>query len=146
MENNQDTSIFEFSMNEESKSHLSGIAQWTNINAIVGLVALGVSVISTVVAFGKASSYAGGSAAVGTGMVGLIISIGISLALNITLLAAASNLKKGLEQTDQGLFGIGLTKLATYFKIVGILTIIVLVIAVLFLLIALLAGAANSGL
>lgn len=144
MENNQDTSIFEFNMDDESKSHFSGIAQWANINAIVGLVALGISVISTVVALGKASSYAGGSAAAGTGIVGLIISIGISLALNITLLAAASNIKKGLEQTDQGFFGLGLTKLATYFKIVGILTIIVLVIAVLFFLIALLAGASRG--
>lgn len=143
MENNQDTSIFEFNMDEESKSHFSGIAQWANINAIVGLVALGVSVISTVVAIGRASSYAGGSAA-GGGMVSLIIAIGISLALNITLLAAASNIKKGLEQTDQGFFGLGLTKLATYFKIVGILTIIVLVIAVLFFLIVLLAGASRG--
>lgn len=143
MENNQDTSIFEFNMDDESKSHFSGIAQWANINAIVGLVALGVSVISTFVAIGRVSSYGGGSAA-GGGIVSLIIGIGISLALNITLLAAASNIKKGVEQTDQGFFGLGLTKLATYFKIVGILTIIVLVIAVLALLIGILAGASRG--
>lgn len=139
MENIQDKSIFEFNIDEEGKSHLGGIAQWANINAIVGFAGLALSVISSVVAYSRYGSL--GSVTGGSNMMGLIITVAISLVLNITLLAAATNLKKGLDQTDQGLFELGLTKFTTYFKILGILLIIALVIFVLVLLIVLIAGA-----
>lgn len=139
MDNFQDKSIFELDIDEEGKSQFSTIAQWANINAIVGFVSLGLSVISTVMVIGKVSS------AAGSGVFSLIISVAISLALNITLLAAATNIKKGIEQTDQGHFALGLNKMATYFKIVGILTIVVLVILTLVLLVVLVVGAGSSG-
>ena len=138
MENIQDKSIFDLDIDEEGKSQFSTIAQWANINAIVGFVSLGLSVISTVMAIGKVSS------AAGSGVFSLIISLAISLALNITLLAAATNIKKGIEQTDQGHFALGLNKMATYFKIVGILTIVVLVILTLVLLVVLVVGAGSG--
>ena len=134
MDNFQDKSIFEVDIDEEGKSQFSTIAQWANINAIIGFVSLGLSVISTIMGIGKGVSSAGGD------MFGLIITVAISLALNITLLAAATNIKKGIEQTDQGHFALGLNKMATYFKIVGILTIVVLVIFTLALLVVLVAG------
>ncbi|MBP6023145.1 DUF5362 family protein [Ferruginibacter sp.] len=134
MDNFQDKSIFEVDIDEEGKSQFSTIAQWANINAIIGFVSLGLSVISTIIGVGKGVSSAGGD------MFGLIITVAISLALNITLLAAATNIKKGIEQTDQGHFALGLNKMATYFKIVGILTIVVLVIFTLALLVVLVAG------
>lgn len=134
MDNFQDKSIFEVDIDEEGKSQFSTIAQWANINAIVGFVSLGLTVISTIMAIGKVGSSAG------SGMFSLIISVAISLALNITLLAAATNIKKGIEQTDQGHFALGLNKMATYFKILGILTIVVLVIITLALLVVLVAG------
>jgi hypothetical protein len=134
MDNFQDKSIFEVDIDEEGKSQFSTIAQWANINAIIGFVSLGLSVISTIMGIGKVGSSAGGD------MFGLIITVAISLALNITLLAAATNIKKGIEQTDQGHFALGLNKMATYFKIVGILTIVVLVIFTLALLVVLVAG------
>lgn len=138
MDNFQDKSIFELDIDEEGKSQFSTIAQWANINAIVGFVSLGLSVISTVMVIGKVSS------AAGSGVFSLIISVAISLALNITLLAAATNIKKGIEQTDQGHFALGLNKMATYFKIVGILTIVVLVILTLVLLVVLVVGAGSG--
>ena len=143
MENNYDKSIFEFGIDQEGKSQLAGIAMWTNVNAIIGFVALGVSLISTIIAMGQMSRYSG-SAAGGGLIFGIMIQLTISLILNITLIGAASNLKKALALTDQGFFGIGLTKLATYFKIVGILTIIVLVLVVLAFLIALATGFGRS--
>ena len=36
-----DQSIFELKINEESKSHLSTISLWANINAIIGFVKIG---------------------------------------------------------------------------------------------------------
>ena len=138
MDNFQDKSIFEVDIDEEGKSQFSTIAQWANINAIIGFVSLGLSVISTIMAIGKVSS------AAGSGMFSLVISVAISLALNITLLAAATNIKKGIEQTDQGHFALGLNKMATYFKIMGILTIVVLVILTLALLVVLVVGAGSG--
>lgn len=145
MEDTQDKSIFGLDIDDEGKSHLAAIAQWANINAITGFVALGISLLTLVITFNRASSYlssgASASAAAGTGIFSFVIGLVISLALNITLLAAASNIKKGVEQVNQGLFGIGLTKLATYFKILGIITIVALAFVGLAFLIAIVAGA-----
>ncbi len=143
MENNQDSTIFDLNIDEDGKSQFAGIAQWANINAIVGFVALGISLLSTIMALGKVSSY-GGSSASGSGIFGIIITLAISLLLNITLINAASNIKKGIELTDQGSFGLGLNKLATYFRILGILTIIVVVIMVLAILVISVAGVGRS--
>jgi hypothetical protein len=139
MENMHDTSIFEFNIDEEGKSHLGTIAQWANINAIIGFAALGVSIISSVVAYIKINSMlngAGSMAVTTSNFITLIITTAISLALNITLLTAAANIKKGVEQTDQGLFGEGIKKLNRYFKILGILLIVGLALLVLFFLVA----------
>jgi len=140
MENTNENSIFNFNnVDEEAKSNLSGIAQWTNINAIVGFVSAGLSLITTVVGLGRLGSFGSSSNAVGA-ILGLIITLAISLLLNITLIAAAQNIKKGIEQTDQGHFALGLNKLATYFKILGIITIVVIALLLLVILAAGLLG------
>jgi len=56
------------------------------------------------------------------------------------LLQAATNIKKGVTQSDQGFFGLGISKLASYFKITGILTIIFLVFMVLAILVIMITG------
>lgn len=145
MDQLNDKTIFdEFSVDGEVKSNLADISRWANINAIVGFVSLGLSVISYIISFGRLSEYGVSSSAAGGGFVSVLIGAAISLLLNITLLQAASNLKKGIEGTDQTVFGIGLTKLATYFRIVGVLTIIVLAIFVLAILFGILLGSARS--
>ena len=134
MENLHDTSIFEFNIDEEGKSNLGTIAQWANINAIVGFAALGITIISSIVTFMKVSNMMGsyGTATfAASNIVMLIITAAISLTLNITLLTAAANIKKGVAQTDQGSFGFGLKKLNLYFKILGILLIIAMAVMVL---------------
>jgi Family of unknown function (DUF5362) len=132
MDNNQDNIMLDFSINDEAKSHFKDIAQWARINAIVSFVALGISLISTVMTLGRAGA--------ASSFFGFLISAAISLLLNITLLQAADNIKKGTGIPDQGFFGLGLTKLASYFKILGILIIIVLVIAVIAFLFAIVIG------
>lgn len=111
-----DNNIFELKINEESKSHLSNIALWANINAIVGFISLGLSIILSIL--GKSG---------GTNFFGLIVIIAISLLLNITLFNAAKSIKLGVEGHEQWNFNIGLTKLATYFRIMGILFIVCIV-------------------
>jgi hypothetical protein len=138
MENINDTSIFDLNIDEEGKSHLATIAQWANINAIVGFISIGTTIISFAI---NISRY--GSGAV-SGILGSLITLAITLLLNITLFDAAKNIKKGVELTEQGQFTFGLTRLAGYFKIVGILTIIVLVIFFFALLFVILMGAGSS--
>ncbi len=120
----QKENIFEFSVDDEAKSHLAGASQWMLINAVVSLVALAASVINTIVMYNKFGSLPGQVA--GYAIVQLLVTVVISLAVNITLIQTASNLKKGLAMTDQGFFNQGLFKLASYYKIIGILLIIIL--------------------
>lgn len=147
MEQPAEKSIFDdFTIDDEAKQNFAEISRWANLNAIVGFIALGITVVSTVINFVKLSSYGSGAATAGIagGSVGLVISVVISLLLNIILLQAAANIKKGVIDNDQGFFGIGLRKLATYFKALGILIIIGLVIFVLAFLFVLLLSAGRG--
>lgn len=139
MEQNQNNILDDFSVDDEAKTHFKDIAQWAGINAIVAFVSLGLSLITTIYSLSMISS-----AAAGTTFFGFLIGAAISLLLNITLLQASSNLKKGLIESDQGHFGLGLTKLATYFRITGILIIIGLVLVILALLFVMALGAGRG--
>jgi flagellin-like protein len=138
MENINDTTIFDLTIDDEGKSHFSAIAQWANIGAIVGFAGIGIAIIS----FGISIYKIGGNAV--SGILGSLITLAITFLLNITLFNAAKNIKSGVELTEQGHFTLGLVKLAGYFKIVGILTIIVMVVAFFAVLAFSLLGASTS--
>ena len=138
MEDIQTNSIFDFNFDEESKATLATIAQWATINAIVGFAAIGISVIGFFVTLAKVSSYGGNMSMAMPGLFVVFIVLVIGLLLNITLINASINIKKGLELTDQQHFSTGLGKLASYFKIFGILIICSLVLLVFFVLLTLL--------
>ncbi len=139
MENNT-SSIFNFNMDEESRSLLSTISLWANINAIAGLVSAALTVSFFVVTLVRLSRL-GGSASdlVGLMIIWPLISLMVSLAVNIILLQAASNIRKGIDTSSQEYFETGITKLAVYFRIVGIVTIVVIVFVVLAFLFSVLA-------
>ncbi|MFN8252671.1 MAG: hypothetical protein U0V75_12415 [Ferruginibacter sp.] len=133
----QDNTIFdEFTINEEAKAHITDIARWANLNAILGLFSLVMSVFSSVMAIIKMLQLNGSSnAAIMAGtLISLLVTIGITLLMNIVLLQAAANMKKGVQRNDQGLFSAGTGKLATYFRVFAIVLIIAMVIIVLVLL------------
>ncbi len=140
MEQNQNNILDDFSVDDEAKTHFKDIAQWAGINAVVAFVSLGLSLITTIYTISMIRN--GGVA--GTTMFGFLIGAAVSLLLNITLLQASSNIKKGLVSSDQGYFGLGLTKLAAYFRITGILIIIGLVLVVLALLFVMVLGAGRG--
>jgi Family of unknown function (DUF5362) len=124
--------IFEFEVNEETQNQLSGLSQWMQINAIVAFVSLALSLISTVITYVRYSSYFGTRSAFGGfEMIKLLVSTVISIVLNLMLIQAAANIKKGLTLSDQGYFNLGLSKMAIYFKIMGIMIIVVLSLIVL---------------
>ena len=137
---NQEKSIPELELNEEGKSNLSSIAQWGYINAIVGFISLGLTIVNAFAANSRS-----GNGAKGANTLSVFITVVISLILNITLIGAASYLKKGLNGLDQGYFNLGMLKLASYFKIFGIIMIIALVIVSLAILLFLFSGAGATG-
>ena len=133
----QDNTIFdEFTINEEAKAHITDIARWANLNAILGLFSLVMSVFSSVMAIIKMRQLNGGAntAIMAGTLISLLVTIGITLLMNIVLLQAAANMKKGVQCNDQGLFCAGTSKLATYFRVFAIVLIIAMVVIVLVLL------------
>jgi hypothetical protein len=138
MQNSNGITIFDLNIDEQGKSHLAAIAQWANINAIVGFASIGVAVISSAINLYWYHNWSFSD------ILGSIFTLGITFLLNITLFNAAKNIKSGVELTKQAQFTFGLTKLAGYFKIVGILTIIALVIIFIALLFGLLMGAGST--
>lgn len=73
-----------------------------------------------------------------------IVSIGISLLLNITLLTAAKYIRLGMAGGDQQAMNYGLFKMANYFRIFGIILICILAFCVLALVAGALIGAAGG--
>jgi hypothetical protein len=125
METNQDKSVFNFVADDNTSLQLKGISRWAKINAIVAFASLGLSIISSVLVMVKYSYYFGTQGLFGgkQTIVGWII----SLVMNITLLNAANNIQKAIGLTDQNLFNKGLSNLASYFKIAGIVILIALI-------------------
>lgn len=115
--------LFKFEVADSTQQELKGIAQWGLISAIVGFISLGISIISQfmLMSNGRSDSFQ---------LTMIVISTVISLVLNITLLQAANNIKNGIAANSQGQFNEGLTKLATYFRIVGIILITVVVLVI----------------
>jgi hypothetical protein len=110
----------------DAKEQLDGLSRWAIYSAIIGFVSAGLAIITFVVNLNKVSSNGAASNLFQTFLV-----TGISLLLNITLFGAGLYLKKGISTADQGFFNMGLKKLNNYFKILGILMIIVLSIVLL---------------
>jgi hypothetical protein len=136
----QENNLLKLDVTEETKAHLSGIAQWGNIYAIISFVNLGLGLITTIYSIfllSKFDNYAAGI----SNLIGYLFTAGISLLLNITLFVAAKNLKAGIEGNEQGQFNMGIRKLNSFFKITGILFIIVLVITILATIIGIIIGA-----
>ena len=135
MENDLIPDVFEAELNEQGRSALSEAANWGYINAIVGFISLAINIVVLMITITRVSS-AGGAGYV----MGNILVYGVSFILNLTLLKATQNLKNSFAGDDQGLFVMGLGKLATYFRVQGILTIIVLGIGAIALFVAIFAN------
>jgi pilus assembly protein TadC len=115
MENNtNDISTLEVS--PKLKSDLREAAVWGRIIAILGLCSSGLSLIVSL----------------NRGMVVFsLISAAISVFIYLYLLKFGSQVTKGLDTNDQQKLNDGLRNLNTYYKIAGVILIIVMIICVL---------------
>jgi len=123
---NQDESLFNISIEGAARDFLATAASWARIIAIVGFVSAGLSILEAII--GKEGET--GASIIGSTL-GAIIGAAITVAINIFLFRFATNVTSSLSNMSQVQFNEGVNNLRTYFKILGILMIIVLSLVVL---------------
>lgn len=140
------TSVFEISFDERIKSAMREAAAWAGIaamlslaNSILGLISYFVR-ISKVNAMLSDTGLQGARQPMMAGLLSPLISVGIAVVLFIFLMKFSRSARQGIAGSDNYLVSEGLGGLATYFKIVGILIIIVLSFVALAVLFSLAAG------
>lgn len=137
-EQNQDTSLFGFGLDQSARAHLSEAAKWAKFLAIVGFVMCGLIVV---IAFFVGSflammtnSYNDGYSSTarltgGMGAVVTIFYIGIAILFffpYLFLFRFATRMKTALNTNDQLTLNTSFQNLKIMFRYVGILTIIML--------------------
>jgi hypothetical protein len=129
----QQNSIFNFSFDETSKDHIKTISQWAAINAILAFVGLVLDIVQFIILsnglYRRASifDFQYGSR---SGLT-LFFQVIISVLLNVFLYNASIQLKKGINGMDNGILTKGFGSLRTYYKIYGIILIVVMVLGLL---------------
>ncbi|HLK31423.1 MAG TPA: DUF5362 family protein [Puia sp.] len=125
--------IFKISFDDNGRDQLQTITLWAKICAICAFI--GYAITLFVAFFGRTrySEMEGAAAALGKGATiafALLTAI-IGTAINYFLYKFATDAKKGLSNIDQIKLNEGLSSLKTYFKILGIILLIVLIFAAL---------------
>ncbi|MGC4103962.1 DUF5362 family protein [Ferruginibacter sp.] len=118
--------LFNFTLDDTTKGHLKGIAQWTKITAILAFVSIGVSLLTIVITVVNFSTYG-----LGGTITGQVIVWVLSILLNVLLYNSSANIQKALATTDQQQLNKGLFQMARYFKIIGILFIVAIILVIL---------------
>jgi hypothetical protein len=136
--NTQNTSIFNFELNDTSKLHLQGLSQWAKITALVSFISVGLSLLSTLILLGKYGSGMGTS--IGSGFISWIITV----LLNVILFGASKNIYSAVINTNQSSLNKGFGELARYLRILGVLCIIIGAILLIIFLFALIMGASRG--
>jgi hypothetical protein len=137
-EQNQETSLFGFGIDQSSRSHLSEAAKWAKFLAIVGFVMCGLIVVIAIFAgsflalmsnsfndgYGSSTRFSGGMGAFIT-----IFYIGIAILFFLPylfLFRFATRMKAALNTNDQLTLNTSFQNLKIMFRYVGILTIVML--------------------
>lgn len=101
------------------KDILTTITTWAKIIAIINFVSIPLGFYESI----KENSVVSG-----------IITAGVTILINIFLLNFSNKTKRSIDTTDQYSFNSGMNDLKNYFKVIGIVLIIMIVIAVVALL------------
>lgn len=127
--NNQKDNFFEISIDTAARESLRIAATWARIIAVLGLINAAITLIQTFAggAGGNTYAFVGGALIV-------MIFVAIAVVINIFLLRFATNILTSLSNMNQVQFNEGINSLRMYFKIVGIIIIIVVSLFILFIL------------
>ena len=133
MENQQqERSLFDITFNDHVKQQLKSVAVMGGVTAIVALASSLLGLVNYFVEKNKPRPYQyesmdSAAAYGGAGILGLFIGLVISIFLFYFLNKFSRSAREGIESNNQSLIGEGLGSLASYFKIIGVLVIIVLI-------------------
>jgi len=152
MEQNQDTSLFGFGIDDFSRNHLGEAAKWAKFLAIVGFVMCGFIVIASFfigTVFSTSFSQYNDGPSFGSGF-GILITL-FYLAFGVLyffpclfLLRFANYMKGALNTNDQFTLNKSFQNLKIMFRYVGILTIIVISLYVLLFIVGVMTAALLS--
>jgi hypothetical protein len=127
---NQESSLFDLSIDETAKDHLKKIASWAIVIVICAVVGYILNIIKVVQPHRSISESEGFGVTVvkGPKIGGVILGILIGLLINYFLFQFANFTKKGVNGMSQPDLNAGFYNLRIYFMIVGILVIIAVII------------------
>jgi uncharacterized membrane protein len=155
-EQNQETSLFGFGIDQSSRTHLSEAAKWAKFLAIVGFVMCGLIVVIAIFAGSFLAMMSNpynegyrGSARLtqGMGVIVTILYIGIAILFffpYLFLFRFATRMKAALNTNDQLTLNTSFQNLKIMFRYVGILTIVMLSFYALIILMAIAMAATNG--
>ena len=151
MEQNQDTSLFGFGIDDASRSHLAEAAKWAKFLAIVGFVMCGFIVIISFFAGSVLSSFSrfndyndGRSVGSGFGILITLFYLGFGVLYFfpcLFLFRFANHMRNALNTNDQLTLNKSFQNLKVMFRYVGILTIIILCFYILLMIVAVMSAA-----
>ena len=126
MENFEQPTIFKFGIDDTTKQSLKGLTQWAKMNAILAFASIGLSLLTIIVASIKLIDAYDAGNIVGDKISRQLLVWILSLVLNILLYKSASNIQQSMINNDQRSFNTGMSLLARYFKLIGIVFIVVI--------------------
>ncbi len=127
-------------VNDAAKAELKSLAFWIRINALIAFLSLGLSVATAVLIGIKYNASNAGNY-----FEKQLLSMIISLLLNIILFSAGNQMQEAIANSNQAKFASGMAQLAKYFKIIGILFIVFIVVIILVFLFVMLMGGFGRG-
>ena len=144
-EQNQESTLFGFGIDQSSKAHLWEAAKWAKFLAIMGFIMCGLAILfgifmgtiySSIMRnyddYGGASAYADG---MGVFMIIVYVAIAVIYFFPcLFLLRFANHMKNALNTDDQGTLNTSFQNLKIMFRYVGIVTIIFISLYILFIL------------
>lgn len=135
MENTSpESTLFEFTYDEELKNSLHAAAQWAGIAALASFISTILGVISFFIQrarldaiYREYAAYGVSRPAMTSNLISALISFVIGVLLFVFLIKFSQKTKSGLESGNGFLLNEGFAGLTVYFRIIGVILIIAIV-------------------
>lgn len=139
---NQLEDLFDVEIDSSAKKIISDITIWAKITAVTAFISYGISILVAV--FTKSEAEGEFSAATGkaASIAGTLVVVILGVIINIFLYRFSAESKHAIDNIDQRALESGFNSLKVYFKIVGVLVIILLAFAILALMLTAVGGRA----
>lgn len=124
--NNSMDNFFNINIDEEARQYLKTACLWARVVSILGFIGAGISILGSIF-----RGIRGGMAYAAGSLLGTVVVTAVSVALAVLLYRFAINVSASLSNLKQEQFDAGIGSLRSYFKMAGILLIIVISLCIL---------------